>query len=442
LKIKVGAVSLGCPKNLVDTEHILGRLESDGFEITADPCCADVIIVNTCGFIDEAKEESIKTILEMAEYKQKGTCRALIVAGCLSQRYQKQIMDGMPEIDALIGINEAERISEIVDRVLEGTKAIEVGSAPCTSFADKPRKLSTPRHYAYIRLADGCDNRCSYCAIPDIRGSFRSRSIEDIVDETRKLAESGVREAILVAQDTTRYGEDIYAKAMLPALLRELSKVDGLLWIRAMYFYPERVTDELLDTMIALPKVCRYIDLPIQHVSEKMLRAMHRPGNALSLGRLMDQIRQMDPDFIIRTTVMLGFPGEEAEDFRELKEFILQQPFDRLGAFTYSPQEGTPSAKFRDKVPEDVKQQRRSEIMEIQKGISRQRNLLRIGHDYPVFVEGCDPEHGLYTGRSYGESPDIDGAIQFGSSSTIALGDLVNVRITGASEYDLMGETV
>ncbi|MDP2892041.1 MAG: 30S ribosomal protein S12 methylthiotransferase RimO [Bacillota bacterium] len=440
MKIKIGVVSLGCPKNLVDTEYILGILHDGGYEITPDGSKADVIIINTCGFIDEAKEESIQTILEMAQYKQKGACKALVVTGCLSQRYGRELYKKIPEIDGIAGVNEVSQIKRIIERALSGEKPFITGSKPCTAFAGIPRMLTTPGYSAYLRIADGCDNRCSYCAIPDIRGGNRSRMMEDILSEARTLAEKGVKELIIVAQDTTRYGGDIYGKPMLAELIGALSAIEGIHWLRVMYLYPERVSEALLNAMMENPKVCRYADIPIQHADGRILRAMNRRGDEISLGALIETIRRLDEAFIIRTTVMAGFPGETQEAFEKLKGFIRSHPFDRLGAFAYSPQEGTPAARLKDDVPAGLKRERLQEIMELQRGISQERNSCRVGKRYEVLTDGFDEAAGMYFGRSYGESPGIDGLVYFTAGRPVETGSFVNVLIKHAKDYDISGE--
>lgn len=439
--ITVGAVSLGCPKNLVDTEYMLGILQKKGYRISNQPAEADVIVVNTCGFIDEAKEESIATIFEMAGYKTKGRCRALIVTGCLSQRYGKELASEMPEVDAFTGIHDADKIAVIIEGALENKKPFIFSENPCTRFAETPRLLSTPAYTAYIRIADGCSNLCSYCAIPSIRGALRSRTMEDILSETERLCGQGVREGILIAQDTTQYGLDLYGKPMLAELIHRLSDLD-LHWIRIMYMNPERISESIINTINGNPKICKYLDIPIQHADADILKRMNRNPDVASIGALIDNIREKDNDFILRTTVMVGFPGETNDAFERLKDFITRHPFDRLGAFIYSPQEGTVAAQMPDTVPDAIKKQRYGEIMELQRGISARLNARRCGRDYEVLAEGFDETNGSYYGRSYGECPGIDGKVLFKSPIEITPGQFLPVRITSTGDYDMLGETV
>ncbi len=437
--ITVGAVSLGCPKNLVDAEYMLGILQNKGYKISNDPAVADVILVNTCGFIDAAKEESIATIFEMARYKRDGKCRALIVTGCLSQRYGAELAEEMPEVDAFTGIHDTEKIADIIEDALRDKRPFVFTQDPCRQYAETPRLLTTPSYSAYIRIADGCSNLCSYCAIPGIRGPLRSRTMEDILQETERLCEQGVREGILIAQDTTQYGIDLYGKPMLAELLNRLGGM-GLHWIRVMYMNPERITDALIETIKNDPKICKYLDIPIQHADTGILKAMNRNPDVEHIGRLVDSLRDTSDDFILRTTVMVGFPGETEEAFTRLEDFIAAHPFDRLGAFMYSPQEGTAAAGMPDTVPDDIKMQRYDSIMQLQRGISARLNSQRKGRKYEVLAEGLDKESGLYYGRSYGECPGIDGKIFFKSKYDITPGLFVPVKITSTGDYDMVGE--
>lgn len=441
MNYKVGMISLGCPKNQVDAERMLASLKSAGFEITADQTQADAIIVNTCGFIEDAKREAIENILEMAELKQNANLKALIVTGCLAERYQDQIRTEMPEVDVVAGIGADGDIVRIVRDALA-----------CQSYCVCPPKeqlplegerlLTTPPHWAYLKVAEGCSNRCAYCAIPYIRGNMRSRPMENIVAEARELAKSGVREIILVAQDTTRYGEDLYHESKLPDLLDQLCAVDGIHWIRLLYCYPDRMTDRLLDTIAAQPKVLPYIDLPLQHADASVLRRMNRKGSPEELLALLQKIRARLPEVVIRTTVMTGFPGEGEQEFETLAEFVEQAQFDRLGCFAYSPEEGTPAAEFPDQVEDAVKKRRGELIMEQQYVIFERKNRARVGSDFEVLVDGFDEESGLYMGRTYMDAPEIDSAIFFPSKIELEPGRFVTVRITGTDGYDLTGELV
>ena len=434
-------ISLGCPKNQVDGEIMLSKLcHSDyDFEIVDDAEDADIVIVNTCGFIEDAKKEAIDNILEMVELKKEGKIKALVVTGCLAERYREEVKKEMPEIDAVVGIGANADIAEICMDAVENKKQDYFPSK-----MDLPmnggRILTTPEWWAYLKIADGCSNCCAYCAIPSIRGSYRSRKIEDILEEAKELADSGVREVILVAQDTTRYGEDLYGKLMLPQLLRRLCEIEGIEWIRIYYCYPDYMTDELIDTIASQPKVVKYIDLPLQHADEKILKSMNRRGSREELARLIEKIRTRIPDVILRTTVMVGFPGEGEEEFTQLAEFVKETQFDRLGCFTYSPEEGTAAASFPNQVDEDVKKDRQENIMFLQSGISLKLNKNKIGKTFKVLVEGYDLEIERYYGRSYMDAPEIDGTIFFESKDECHDGSFVNVKIAKASEYDLYGK--
>lgn len=441
MNYKVGMISLGCPKNQVDAERMLASLKSAGFEITADQAQADAIIVNTCGFIEDAKREAIENILETAELKQNANLKALIVTGCLAERYQDQIRTEMPEVDVVAGIGADGDIVSIVRDALAGQSY-----CVCPLKEQLPlegeRLLTTPPHWAYLKVAEGCSNRCAYCAIPYIRGNMRSRPMENIVAEARELAQSGVREIILVAQDTTRYGEDLYHESKLPDLLEKLCAVNGIHWIRLLYCYPDRMTDRLLDTIAAQPKVLPYIDLPLQHADASVLRRMNRKGSPEELLALLQKIRARLPEVVIRTTVMTGFPGEGEQEFETLSKFVEQAQFDRLGCFAYSPEEGTPAAEFPDQVEDDVKKRRGELIMEQQYVIFERKNRARIGSDFEVIVDGFDEESGLYMGRTYMDAPEIDSAVFFPSKVALESGRFVTVRITGTDGYDMTGELV
>ncbi|MBQ2110631.1 MAG: 30S ribosomal protein S12 methylthiotransferase RimO [Clostridia bacterium] len=442
--VKVGAVSLGCSKNTVDTEIMLGELSGLGFTAVSDPAEAEIIIVNTCGFITSAKQDSIDTILEMARFKAAGSCRLLAVTGCLSQRYPKELREELPEVDMFWGVKDYPAFArELAARVgMDGASSPARGAIRC---GDCTRLVSTPPYRAYLRIADGCDNRCTYCAIPLIRGGRVSVPMEKLVEEARALAASGVTELTVIAQDTSAYGTDLYGRPMLRELLAELSKIDGLRWIRVLYAYPNTITEELVDAMRDDPKIVNYIDIPIQHISERMLRAMNRHGSAEHIRRICGYIRKNAPDFILRTTVMLGFPGETEEDFRELMEFLREHPFDRIGAFVYSPEDGTPAAEMPDQVPEEVAERRLDAVMRQQQRISLELNRRRVGTETTVLVESVSEGPAGFTavGRSYAEAADVDGVVRLTPESgsrpkkLILPGDYVRARITKAHQYDL-----
>lgn len=438
---KIGMVSLGCPKNQVDAEIMLAKLEDAGFQLVDDPYESDLVIVNTCGFIEDAKREAIDSILEMAELKRDGTIRALAVTGCLAQRYQQEVLDEIPEIDALIGIGANDEIVAVCEAALEG--AAEPSFPPRENLPLEGRRvLTTPPHWAYLKIADGCSNCCAYCAIPGIRGAFRSRGMESIVAEARALAASGVKELILVAQDTTRYGEDLYGALMLPELLGRLCEIEGIEWLRLLYCYPDRITDELLDTMARQPKVLHYLDLPLQHCDARVLERMNRAGSRESLTALIEKIRAKIPDIVLRTTLMAGFPGEDEAAFTELAEFVQEIRFDRLGCFAYSQEEGTPAAAFPDQVDEEVRKHRAELILQDQYDIVEQNNRARIGKTCRAVVEDYDAYTDSYTGRTWMDAPEIDGTVRFTCGYALEDGDFVDVEIFDVSDYDLIGEVV
>ena len=432
---KVGMVSLGCSKNRVDSELMLGKLRKAGFEITPDPSDAEAIIVNTCGFIDTAKEESIDTLLEMAQFKLKGSCRLLIATGCLVQRYADDLAGEMPEVDAFIGVRDFDALVDALRRAEEGERPIEI-SGRCGATGCGERVLTTPPYSAYVRISEGCDNRCTYCAIPLIRGGYHSRPYDEIMDECRALAAQGVTEITLIAQDTSRYGNDFEGgKTLLSQLLRDVAAIEGVHWVRVLYTYPDTVDEELAATLRDEDKVCNYLDLPLQHINARLLKRMNRRGDPRSIRALLRDCR--DKGMFLRTTFIVGFPGETEEEFEELLDFVREIRFDRLGAFTFSPEEGTPAAEMPDQIPEDVKQSRLDRLMTLQQEISLERNNQRIGNTYEVLVEGFE---GLtYYGRSMLEAPEIDGRIYFISEDELEPGQYVRVRITGAEEYDLQG---
>lgn len=436
--IKIGMVSLGCAKNRVDAELMLGVLLSDGFELETDPAKADAIIVNTCGFIEAAKQESIDTILEMAEYKQ-DHLKALIVTGCLSKRYAKELPAEMPEVDAFLGIGEVEKIAQVVRKCMAGERIVDADEG-FHYLEDVHRVLTTPGYTAYVKIAEGCNNRCAFCAIPVIRGNYISRSMENIEREVKDLAAQGVKEIVLIAQDTSYYGLDLYHKPMLAELLERVAAVEGVHWVRALYCYPERIDDELLRVMKENPKVCPYLDIPLQHINDKVLREMHRRTDGKAIRDLYGRIRKLG-GFALRTTLIAGFPGETEEEFAELLEFIKTCPFDRLGAFAYSEEEGTPAAAREDQVPLRVRRSREGKIMREQKKISRAFNESRVGSECEVLVEGQE-ENGLYYGRSQWEAPETDGKVYIKLADGLEPGQFVRVRITDAQDYDVTGVPV
>lgn len=436
---KIGMVSLGCPKNLIDSELMLGILKEEGYEFVSDSNEANVIIVNTCGFIESAKQESINTIIEMAVFKEKN-CELLIVTGCLAQRYRKLILDEVPEVDAVLGTGSYDAIASVIREAYAGKRVQLYGDLVGTSYMDKERVVSTGKGYAYIKIAEGCDNCCTYCVIPSLRGVFRSRKLEAILLEAEKLAAAGVKELILVAQDTTRYGIDLYGKKMLVELLRQLSKIDGIEWIRMLYCYPEEIDDELISEIAKNTKVCKYIDIPIQHASDTVLKAMGRRGKSADINALLDKLRDMIPGIILRTTLIVGFPGETEEDFNILSDFIRKYRFDRLGIFMYSKEEDTPASRMRNQIPARTKRSRYEKLMKIQRQISEEQNTAQLGKVYRVMVEGVADDGIFYYGRSYAQSPDIDGLIYFTSSDALENYQMVNVEILDSGEYDLTGE--
>lgn len=436
---KIGLVSLGCAKNQTDAETMLALLEKDGYRAVADPSQADIIIVNTCGFIDAAKQESIDAILEMAEYKTDGCCRRLIVTGCLAERYADDILKELPEVDAVLGTGDYDRISEIIKQALDSDDVPVIkGHIDRTPECNVPRVLLTPPYTAYLKIADGCDNNCTYCAIPKIRGHFRSRSVADILSEARELAAKGVKELILIAQDTTRYGLDI--NTSLAALLEELVKLDGIEWIRAHYFYSEAITKELIDTMARYDKICAYIDMPVQHADNYILRRMARRTSREEMEEKIAYMRKTLKDCYIRTSIIVGFPGETEEHFQNLYDFVEKMRFDRMGVFTYSQEEGTPAAQFPDQIDEEIKEQRLDRLMTLQQQISSELNRAKIGQTLDVLVEGYDEDNYLFYGRGRGDSIDVDGKIYFATVEDVKPGDIIKVKILDASEYDLTGE--
>lgn len=442
MSYSVGLISLGCPKNQVDAEHILALLDEKGYNIVdyVDGC--DVVIVNTCGFIDDAKKEAIENILDMVELKNEGIIKKIIVSGCLSQRYKEEIAEEIPEVDAVIGIGAIGDIVDIIDKVMESDGIYQDYPSQDKLPLDGQRILTTPEHWAYLKIADGCSNRCTYCTIPSIRGDMRSRKIENIIDEAKQLSEVGVKELIVIAQDTTSYGLDIYGKLMLPELLNQLCEIDGIEWIRLLYCYPDRITDELIETIKNQEKICNYIDLPLQHADDKILKAMNRRGDSKLIRSVIEKLRSEIPDVVIRTTFIVGFPGEGDEEFEHLAEFVNEIEFDRLGCFTFSAQENTPAFDMDGQLEDDVKARRGDIIMQDQFSIMEEKNNQKIGRIYKVVVEEYDGYSDSYTGRTYMDAPEIDGLVRFTSDTDIEIGDFVNVKIFDIDDYDLIGEKI
>ncbi|MFV9509780.1 30S ribosomal protein S12 methylthiotransferase RimO [Tepidibacillus sp. LV47] len=440
-KQKVAIVTLGCEKNLVDSEIMSGLLEKNGYNIINEKEDADVIIVNTCGFIDASKEESINTILDMADYKTTGKLKSLIVTGCLSQRYKEILMEEMPEIDALVGTGEFDRIVEVIKESLEGKKPIYIGNPIFSYEQNLPRKRSTPFYSAYIKIAEGCDNSCTFCVIPSLRGKFRSRGIPSIVNEAKDLVNQGVKEISLIAQDTTNYGMDKYGRIMLPELIEELSKIEGLDWIRLHYLYPGYFTDELIDAFATNPKLCKYIDMPLQHSEDHILKKMLRPGRQTDIRNLIHKIRSRIPDVALRTSIIVGFPGETEEDFEHLIDFIKEIRFDRLGVFTYSEEEGSPASRLPNKIPQEVKEKRANILMEVQREIAKERNSRFVGKELDVLLEKYDEENKVFIGRTQYDAPEIDGEV-FVSNIKANIGEIVKVKVTHSFEFDLFGEGI
>ena len=440
MNYKVGMISLGCPKNQVDAEHMLALMDAEGWEIVdyVDGC--DAVIVNTCGFIDDAKKEAIENILDMVELKKEGVIGKVIVTGCLAQRYKEEVVKEIPEVDAVVGIGANGDIIKTVEEVMTGVDTVEKYPSRCELPLEGQRILTTPQYWAYLKIGEGCSNRCTYCTIPSIRGKMRSRSMENVIDEAKQLAESGVKELILIAQDTTSYGLDLYGELKLPELLNELCKIDSLEWIRLLYCYPDRITDELIETMKNQEKVVNYIDLPLQHADDRILKAMNRRGDQALIRSVISKLRTEIPDVVIRTTFIVGFPGEGDEEFETLAEFVNEIEFDRLGVFTFSPQEGTPAYDMENQVEDDVKARRGEVIMQDQYSIMEEKNNEKIGKTYKAVVEEYDGYSDSYTGRTYMDAPEIDGLVKFTSHKDLDIGDFVEVEIFDVEDYDLIGE--
>lgn len=436
-------VSLGCDKNLVDSEMMITNLRKSGYILTDEASEADVIVVNTCCFIGDAKEESINTLLELAEYKE-DRCKLLVAAGCLAQRYHEEIKEDIPEVDLIVGTMGYEKLTEKIEEALNN-KGVVVESLEDINYLPTPltdRDSMSGGYYAYLKIAEGCDKCCTYCVIPKVRGKYRSVPMDNLIEQAEHLVENGAKEIILVAQETTLYGKDLYGEKSLPKLLRRLSEIEELRWIRILYCYPEEITDELIDTIAELPKVCKYLDIPIQHGSDNILKKMGRWTDKNEIISIVDRLRKKIPDIALRTTLITGFPGETEEDFEELKEFVKKLRFERLGVFTYSREEDTPAAEMEGQVPEDVKEARRDEIMEIQQEIAFEKGKERIGDDFDVMIEGSLPDEGVYIARTYMDAPDVDGYVFISSDWHLDSGDFVKVEITGAKEYDLIGDIV
>ncbi|GAA6376330.1 30S ribosomal protein S12 methylthiotransferase RimO [Mediterraneibacter sp. NSJ-151] len=437
--MKILFISLGCDKNLVDSEVMLGLLASRGYEMIDDEQEADIIVVNTCCFIHDAKQESVDNILEMAEYKKTGKLKALIVTGCLAERYRQEIIDEIPEVDAVLGTTAYDKILDAVDEALEGKHFLEMEDLQALPVVDTKRQITTGGHFAYMKIAEGCDKHCTYCIIPKIRGTYRSVPMEQLIKEAEELAAQGVKELILVAQETTLYGKDLYGEKSLHKLLKELCKVSGIQWIRILYCYPEEITDELIQVIKEEPKICHYLDLPIQHANDEILKRMGRRTSKQELIDIVTKLRKEIPDICLRTTLITGFPGETEEQHQELVEFVDEMEFDRLGVFTYSPEEDTPAATMPDQIEEEVKLERQAELMELQQEIAFDTAENMIGREMLVMIEGKIADEPAYVGRTYRDAPKVDGLIFVETGELLMSGDFAKVTVTGAEEYDLIG---
>lgn len=438
--MKILCISLGCDKNLVDTEKMLALLRREGYEFTDDEAEADAILINTCCFIGDAKEESVNTILEMAQWRTSGPCRALVVAGCLAQRYREEILTEIPEVDAVVGTSGYDEIAEVLDKALKGEKSLRFSDLNALPAVDADRIVTTGGYYAFLKIAEGCDKCCTYCIIPSIRGSYRSVPMEKLLNEARMLAQQGVKELILVAQETTLYGVDLYGEKSLPRLLRELCRIPGIQWIRIQYCYPEEITEELIDVIAEEEKICHYLDLPIQHASDRILKRMGRRTTQESLRQIVGHLRERIPDIALRTTLISGFPSETQEDHEILMDFVNDMEFERLGVFAYSQEEDTPAASFADQIPEEVKEERRSEVMQLQQEIAFEKSEAMVGRVLEVLIEGRVADEGVYVGRTYMDAPGVDGLLFVNAEEELMTGDFVRVKVTGAAEYDLIGE--
>lgn len=440
MNLKVYVETLGCAKNMVDSEIMMGLLTNNDYLLTKDKHTADIVIVNTCGFIEAAKQESIDTIIALGQLKNEGKCRLLVVAGCLGERYSEDLIKELPEVDAIIGTGNFPEIIQILDDTLQGKKIVKYGNINIQMDEDLPRIISTPKHTAYLKIADGCDNGCTYCIIPRLRGSYRSRAIEQILKEAQALADSGVKEIILIAQDTTRYGIDLYGQFKLADLLKELCKIEALSWIRVLYCYPDEITEDVIKVIASEKKICKYLDMPIQHCNNQVLKRMNRRTNKEHILKVIDRLRSNCPEIALRTSLIVGFPGETKEQFEELKQFVSDVQFDRLGVFTYSQEEDTPAAGLPDQIPEEIKEKRRDEIMILQQQISYKKNMEKIGNIYDILVEEKVEGESVYIGRTAYDAPEIDGIVYVHSERTLDPGVFVRVLIKDALEYDLMGE--
>lgn len=438
--MKIMCISLGCDKNLVDTEMMLGLLNRDGHTFTDDEQEADIIVINTCCFINDAKEESVNTILEMAELKKNGSCKALIVTGCMAERYKQEIIDEIPEVDGILGTSTYDEISHVLNRVLGGESVSCFHGLDVLPEVDAERMITTGGYYAFLKIAEGCDKHCTYCIIPSLRGNYRSVPMERLLKEAEQLASKGVRELILVAQETTLYGKDIYGKKMLPELLHKLAQIPGIYWLRIQYCYPEEITDELIEAIRTEEKVCHYLDIPIQHASDRILKRMGRRTSQAQLREMIGRLRSEIPDIALRTTMIAGFPGETEEDHEEVMRFVDEMEFERLGVFAYSAEEDTPAASFPDQVPQEIKEERRDEIMELQQEIAFDKSASMVGRVLDVMIEGKVADEAAYVGRTYMDAPNVDGYIFVNSGELFMSGDFVRVKVTGSSDYDLIGE--
>ncbi|AEY65967.1 30S ribosomal protein S12 methylthiotransferase RimO [Clostridium sp. BNL1100] len=441
MKKKIGIVSLGCPKNLVDSEIMLGMLSHADYEIVNNKEDANVLIVNTCGFIESAQQESINTILEMADEKGRN-CEVLIVTGCMAERYKEKILEQIPEVDAVLGTGNYKEIAEVINLAYMGEKTVSYGKLDETDYLDQERVISSAKHSVYLKISEGCDNRCTYCIIPFLRGKYRSRKMESLVREAELLAEKGAKEIIIVAQDSTRYGIDLYGKKMLPELIRKISDVSGIEWIRLLYCYPEEIDDGLIEEIAKNPKVCKYLDIPIQHASDKVLKQMGRRGTISEIKQVLNKLREKVSGITIRTSLIVGFPGETEEDFEELIAFLKEFRLDRVGVFTYSKEDGTPAAKLKSQIPKHIKRNRQKKILELQNSISREINQDRNGKVYKTIVDGIADDGIFYYGRTYAEAPEIDGVIYFTSPEELSIGSFTDVKILNSEDYDLIGEVI
>lgn len=446
MNAKISFLSLGCDKNLIDSEIMLGLIDEDGYTITYDDSEADIIIINSCGFIMDANQEAIDKVLEMADYKKEGHCKALIVTGCMAQRYKDEIFEALPEVDAVVGTGDFESIGDVIKRLLEGEKQVKLVTDkehllnPDNSYK---RIITTTGGFSYLKIAEGCDNHCTYCTIPSLRGHYRSRTIDSLVKEAEILASKGVRELILIAQDTSLYGSDIYGKKSLPELLRKLSQIEDIKWLRILYCYPENITDELIDEMASNPKVLHYLDMPIQHSEDRILKLMGRRSTNAGLKNIIGKMREKMPDMCIRTTLITGFPSETQEEFKAQCDFIKEVKFDRLGVFTYSPEDGTPAARMDNQIDEDVKAERKDYLLQVQKGVSANICQQYVGKILEVIVEGkIEGDDNVYCGRSYRDCYEIDGFVFFKSKDELLAGDFYKIKITEAGDYDLIGERI